>query len=63
MSMLLWYIFMSQFYVIFSGIHGYIVNDRLFAKPINVDDVGQSICPVCLVPRKEPTAEEPGFVR
>jgi len=46
-----------------SGIHGYTVNERLFTEPANADGDGNSICPSCLLPRKEPTPESPGFVR
>jgi len=46
-----------------SGIHGYTVNDRLFTEPLNADSRGNSVCPVCLQSRKEPTPQSPGFVR
>ena len=47
-----------------TGIHGYTVNDRLFTEPMNVDGEGNSICPACTRPRKEPpTPQSPGFVR
>jgi hypothetical protein len=48
---------------VFVGIHGYTVNDRLFTEPVNVNEHGVSVCPICLSTRKEPTAESPGFVR
>ncbi|ELU09604.1 hypothetical protein CAPTEDRAFT_229371 [Capitella teleta] len=45
-------------------IHGYDINDRLFTQPVNADEDGRSICPICLVPRKdEASAQSPGFVR
>jgi len=45
------------------GIHGYTVNDRLFTEPMTVDADGNSVCPSCTRPRKDPTPESPGFVR
>ena len=50
-------------FTIFQGIHGYSVNDRLYTEGMNVDEEGNTICPVCLIPRKEPNKEQPGFVR
>lgn len=44
-------------------VHGYVVNDRLFVQPVNTDDAGRSVCPVCLALREEPTVEQPAFVR
>ena len=46
-----------------TGIHGYTVNDRLFPEAMNPTEDGTSVCPVCLVERKEPSKEEPGYVR
>ena len=50
-------------YIFFSGIHGYDVNERLFTEPVNADEEGRSLCPVCTLPRKEPSQGSPGFVR
>jgi len=44
-------------------IHGYVVNERLFPEPVNVDMTGSSVCPVCLTSRTPPTGDCPGFVR
>lgn len=47
----------------FSGIHGFIVNERLFPEAMNPNEDGKNVCPVCLHTRPEPTKENPGFVR
>ena len=47
----------------YSGIHGYSVNDRLYADAMNINEDGDTICPVCLIPRAEPKVDDPGFVR
>ncbi len=48
---------------IISGVHGFVVNDRLFPEAMNPDENGKNVCPVCLTVRKEPSKEDPGFVR
>lgn len=44
-------------------VHGYTINDRLFPEAMNPNDNGTNVCPVCLAERREPTKEEPGFIR
>jgi len=46
-----------------AGLHGYTLNERLFTEPLNADDEGKSMCPVCLTSREHPTKQSPGFVR
>ena len=45
------------------GVHGFIINERLFPEAMNPDENGKNVCPVCLSTRPEPTKEDPGFVR
>jgi len=45
-------------------IHGFTVNKRLYPEPMNANEDGTSVCPVCLVERNnEPTGLHPGYVR
>ena len=46
-----------------SGVHGFIINDRLLPEAMNPDESGKNVCPVCLTKRPDPTNEDPGFVR